>query len=74
MAASWTRSRVWLATLLAFAIANATSTATAYSDHTTASQPWRRPGFCGRMDCPEFTIKQKSPEFQLREYQPGNQY
>ena len=28
-------------------------------------------GFCGRMDCPRYTAWQKSPDFQIREYDEG---
>lgn len=29
---------------------------------------WKKPGFCGRMDCPRFSVRQKHYDFQLREY------
>jgi hypothetical protein len=75
MGGSWTRRCALLAALLACAAAAAATAAAAAASGAAGSRShsnsWHRPGFCGRMDCPEFTIWQKSPEFQLREYKPG---
>jgi hypothetical protein len=73
MAGSWARRCALLATLLACAGATASAAAAsaAASSRPSHNKSWHKPGFCGRMDCPKFTIWQKSPEFQLREYKPG---
>ncbi|KAL4424304.1 hypothetical protein ABPG75_001605 [Micractinium tetrahymenae] len=30
---------------------------------------WKKPGFCGRMDCPRYSTRQKHYDYQLREYE-----
>lgn len=50
------------------------SASAACAGATGGGQPdWHKPGYCGHMDCPVFTMQQKSFDFQQRRYKEGEQ-
>ncbi|EFN53550.1 hypothetical protein CHLNCDRAFT_136684 [Chlorella variabilis] len=54
--------------LLLACTALTTAAAAGSSDAGSGRGSWRKPGFCGNMDCPEYTVWQKNFDFQVREY------